>query len=123
MLLEEIRTKYIFNDGNILTFHIDYAEKRVSAKINVRKLIARQKFSYCRIQLEFTKIIWIDLFEDFQTDSAYSNITFLKLENGDFYLSLDPFGNSGMPHAKDNLVLKSKALVFIDEILEIHHVT
>jgi hypothetical protein len=85
-------------------------------------LIVRQKFSYYRIQLEFTKLIWIDLFEDFQTDSGYSDVTFLKLDNGDFYLSLDPFGNSGMPHAKDNLVLKSKVLIFVDEIHEIHHV-
>jgi hypothetical protein len=122
MLFEEICKKYIFNDGNVLTFHIDYTEKKVTVEVNVRKLIAIQKFSFCRVQLEFTKLIWIDLFENFQTDGGFSGITFLKLDNGDFYLSLDPYGNSGMPHAKDNLVLKSKGLTFVDEIHKIHHV-
>jgi hypothetical protein len=44
----------------------------------------------------------------------------VKLNTGDFYLSIDPFGNSGLPHAEDNFIIKSGSLTMIDEIGERH---
>ena len=40
----------------------------------------------------------------------------LKLESGYFYMSLDPYDNSGLPNENDNLVIKAKNLIIIDEI-------
>lgn len=47
--------------------------------------------------------------DDF-TSIYYSDITLTELENGEYYLSIDPYDNTNVPNDKDNFVFKFKNL-------------
>jgi hypothetical protein len=116
MNLGKINKLYALNDGEILIFQIDYKLKKLIVEISVRRKLPRQKFTPCKINFEFHNLSEVSFFEDFGSECDYSDITLLQLDNGDFYLSLDPYGNTGLPNENDNLVIKSKNLIFVDEI-------
>ncbi len=59
-------------------------------------------------------MIEVGINEDMDSD-YYSDIVLVKQENGTYYLSLDPYGNSGEPHEDDNLVIIANAFA-IEEI-------
>jgi len=115
MNIEDIYTNYALNDGKIISLQLDYKLKKLIVTLQVRRLLAKDKFEPCTIELEFLNVNEVNYFEDFPTNGGYTDITFLKLEDSIFYLSLDPNGNSGLPNAEDNLVIKGEMLTLIDE--------
>lgn len=117
MNLEALCSAYILCDGKVHSFqlNLDYLStnesKRANAQISlgVRKKVAKNKFESCIIELDFEGISEIRLCENFKSSIDYSDITFNKLENGLFYFSIDPFGNTNEPHANDNFVLVAQS--------------
>jgi hypothetical protein len=61
------------------------------------------------VDLELNTLTHFDIVEDFESKS-YSDLTLTRLGNGEYYLSLDPYGNSNQPHERDNFVFKCKTL-------------
>jgi hypothetical protein len=114
MTLTDILKKYALNDGSICSFHLNYELKQLTLHLKVRRHLSGQKFEDCILELEFNHLKEIYIFEDFPTDGGYTDITFIKLANAEFYLSLDPYGNSGLPHGEDNLVIKAMNLTVIE---------
>jgi len=115
MNFNDIFSSYILGDGDILSFRLDYELRQFAVKLKARRLLAKQKFEPCQIELEFNEVLELYFFEDFPTNGGYTDVTFVKLGAEGFYLSLDPYGNTGMPHEEDNLVIKAGALTLIDE--------
>ncbi len=110
MKLEEILSSYAFNDGQVLSFKIDISDQSCTVVLKVRKHLGRQQFRKCLIDLVFAKISNINISEDFRTCGGYSDITFIKTADEEFYLSLDPYSNLGQPNDEDNLVIISRLL-------------
>lgn len=68
-----------------------------------------------RIQLTGVHLVVIN--EEFDS-YYYSDIVFKRLESGMWYLSLDPFGNSGEPHKEDNLVIVADSMEIEEEVIQ-----
>jgi hypothetical protein len=115
MKLEEIYSKYALNDGETKSFKIDFSNRSCSVRLLIRKAIEKQKFQKCEIELFFSGIINIDISEDFRTSGAFSDITFTKTVNNNYYLSLDPYDKTGEPHENDNFIIISSLLNITDE--------
>lgn len=115
MNLEEISNRYVLSDGQVLSFQVSYEICIITINLKVRRNSKKNNFESCIIKLEFKDAIEFNIFEDFGTSTNYSDITFNVLDNGIYYISLDPFDNSGIPNNKDNFVIKSKSLTLIDE--------
>lgn len=115
MNLEEIFTNYALNDGETLSFKIDFTKHTCNIKLKVRRHIKNQKFQPCEIELNFEGVKEIDISEDFRTNGGYSDITLTKIKDDYFYFSIDPFGNTGEPNERDNFVIIAKSLVVINE--------
>jgi hypothetical protein len=115
MNFEDFLNRYILGDGQILAFRLEYETKKFQVKLKIRRLLTKQKLEPCLIEFEFTGVSEIYFFEDFPTDGGCTDVTFVRIDNEGFYLSLDPYGNIGMPHEEDNLVVKAEGLTFIDE--------
>lgn len=123
MTLEGIYQGYALNDGQVISFIIGFpvdstetlSGSIVSIALNVRKYIGEQQFEPCTIVLEFTQTVEVDICEDFRTQGSYTDIVLAQIDDGHFYLSLDPYSNSGQPSDNDNFVIKAKQLSIIDE--------
>jgi len=61
----------------------------------------------------FNDVTEIDLLDNFDV-SSYSDVVFVKTDDGSYYASFDPFDNSGKPSDNDNFVVKSHEVVFFD---------
>lgn len=114
MTFDDFLQRYALNDGEMLSIHMDYKLISLALKLQVRSSLGKDKFKPCEVHLEFRGLSKVDFFEDFPTNGAYSDITFIK-QGEDFYLSLDPFGNSGLQHDEDNLTVIARELVVIDD--------
>ncbi len=114
MNAEGLNKIYALNDGEILLLNVDYQNRKIGLTLLIRKYLSQQKLESCVIELEFVEVYEINLIEDFGTVN-YSDVVLIELDNKDFYLSLDPYGNSGLPHEKDNFIIKAKNLTLIDE--------
>ena len=115
MKLKDSLSDYVLSDGQIISLkvNLDYQKRSKSSAIvglMVRKPTEKNLFEKCKIELQFEQVREVTINDDLGSD-YYSDITLLKLDNGLYYLSLDPFGNTGQPHEKDNFVIISKALV------------
>ena len=116
MTLEEIYQGYALNDGQIISFEMTYSiDSTITIVLQVRKHQHKQQYEPSRITLMFQQVTEIDLLEDFTTQGNYSDVVLARLSDNQFYLSLDPFDNSGEPSDNDNFVIKAKQLSFIDE--------
>ena len=117
MSLEELYSTYALCDGKIYSFKVDFNyllfgdTKHADAiiEIKVRKKAGRHRFENCLIELYFKQVVKFSLYEDFENGIDYSDITFTKLENGLFYFSIDPYGNTNEPHDKDNFIVVAKS--------------
>ncbi|SDJ81638.1 hypothetical protein SAMN05421823_101181 [Catalinimonas alkaloidigena] len=112
--LEELLSNYVVGDGQISTLKInldyhDDSKSTTTVELFIRKRAKKDKLEKCKIELQFEKVIEVGISEDFGS-SYYSDITLVKQENGSYYFSLDPYGNTGQPHADDNLVITAKSL-------------
>ncbi|RAK68232.1 hypothetical protein [Hymenobacter edaphi] len=115
MNIEAVGQQYALNDGEIRAVELSLryggsAASNASVQLRVRKLISKNKYESCLLTLELSGVTKALIDEDFTTGVYYSDIVLTELSNGLFYLSLDPFGNSGKPHEKDNLVLVAQRL-------------
>lgn len=118
MNLEELYSTYVLCDGEIHSFKLDFNylsfgdTKHTEAiiELKVRKKAAKKRFEYCRIDLHFQQVVKFSLYEDFGSSVNYSDITLKKLENGLYYFSIDPYGNSNEPNEKDNFVIVAKSI-------------
>jgi hypothetical protein len=119
MTLEEFfESKYILNDGEICSILIDYENSTnysVKIKLKLRKSLSSTKFEDTFCTLHFENIEQVDIFEDFGTGTNYSDITLIRLNNGNFYLSLDPYDNTNLPNEKDNFIVKSSSLTITED--------
>ncbi|GAB3830163.1 hypothetical protein [Hymenobacter jeollabukensis] len=116
MNLEAVGQQYALNDGEIRAVELSlrYGEptaSKGSVQLRVRKQVAPNKYESCLLTLELSGVTKVLLDEDFTAGVYYSDIVLTKLENGLYYLSLDPFGNSGKPHEQDNLILVAQSLI------------
>ena len=115
MKLKDSLSDYVLGDGQIISLkvNLDYQEKsksRAVVGLIVRRPAEKNLLEKCKIELQFEQVSEVGINEDFGSD-YYSDITLLKLDNGLYYLSLDPFGNTGQPHEKDNFVIIAKSLI------------
>ncbi|RYD52786.1 MAG: hypothetical protein EOP52_01165 [Sphingobacteriales bacterium] len=113
MTIEDIHDDYALCDGEILSYTVDVARCSFAVRLLVRKIIGKQTFQECKIELVFSECDSIDISEDFRTSGTYSDITLAKLSDGTFYLSLDPYGNFGEPHENDNYVIVGSSLALV----------
>ncbi len=112
---------YALNDGEICSIKlaVDYtsannsALRQASVDVLIRKKTADGKMQPCLLQIHLNGVRKIVINEEFDS-RYYSDVVFKRVENGLWYLSLDPYGNAGEPHEEDNLVIVSEA-VRIDE--------
>ncbi|MBB5286111.1 hypothetical protein HNQ92_004271 [Rhabdobacter roseus] len=72
----------------------------------VRKSSENKK---CFITLHFNEVVKVILYEDYGT-VYYSDIILVKQEDGLYYLSLYPAGNTCQPSEEDDLVIIAKRL-------------
>ena len=108
MLFEEFRTKYLLSDGQVLGMSVDFEQKQISLRLNARVLNGK-KAERCEIKLHLNESFELDLVDTLDME-WHSDMVFIRLENGEFYLSFDPFGNSGLPNDSDNFVIKCKGV-------------
>ena len=109
MTFKELNVNYILNDGKIVSLLMNFThEPSVSIILKVREIVDSKR-NDAELKLEFSEIISCEIFEDFKTEH-YSDITFLELENNEYYLSLDPYSNLNIPNEEDNFIIKSKKL-------------
>lgn len=111
MQYEDPLSNYALNDGEILWFKLDLSQQTCTLRLNVREYAETRKLKEFIIDLNFTEVSSIEISEDFRTYGRYSDVTFSKTNDGSFYLSLDPYGNTGIPDEKDNFVIIAKYLV------------
>src|SRR5688572_26068589 len=116
MGLDEVFKQYIIGDGQFidLKFSLDYQdfEKSTAAiTLLVRKKLKKKGNESCKLQLQFSQLVEVCINDNLGT-IYYSDVVLEKLESGDIYLSLDPYGNSGKPHKDDNMVIIAKRLNF-----------
>ena len=116
--MSELLENYILSDGEIISFslNLDYQftggslTRQATVELKIRKRLSAIKCMPCQVQLQFQQLRRISLFEDFASVS-YSDIVLKQLANATWYLSLDPYSNTGEPHEQDNLVLVADSLV------------
>lgn len=115
--MEELLAGYALNDGEICSLNLEveytsasnYPLRQASVVLLVRKKTASKTLTPCLLKIKLTKVRKVVLNEDFGSIN-YSDVVFKKVENGLWYLSLDPYGNSGEPHEEDNLVIVAESL-------------
>lgn len=119
MHVQEINSKYIFTDGEILSIKIDYqvpsplgmiAEAEVEVK--AKHSLPNDKYEYVTLMLNFSAITSLYISEDFKGESKISDITLKKLDDGNFYVSLHPYNNLNEPNDKDNFVIRAEEFTF-----------
>ncbi len=119
MHVQEINSKYIFTDGEIISFKVNYrvpvkggfiASARVSVK--ARHALGDEAFEYCTLILNFSGIRSLNISEDFTSEAKISDMTLKKLDDGSFYISLHPFNTTNEPNENDNFVIKADGFTF-----------
>lgn len=106
--------QYIFSDGKLINMICNYAESTIDLRLQIRKQQMEQVVA-CGIRLRFENVTELDVLEDFSTSGNYSNIVFIQQPDKQFYLSFDPYGNSGEPNESDNFVIRAQNCI-IEEI-------
>src|ERR1700752_605509 len=112
MASDEIPSNYLMNDGEVISFFLDFSGDRTATiSLKVRRCVKKEKFEMREVLLLFTGVSQIDISEDFRTNGGYSDFTFHKSEDG-YYVSFDPYDNAGVPNENDNFVIRSKNFLF-----------
>lgn len=106
--------KYIFTDGKIIYVTFDCICKAIEMKLQIRKKVEKQIIP-CLIRLRLENVTELDIFESFDTLGYYSDFIFVKQPDTKYYISFDPFDNSGEPNKNDNFIIKASSYN-IDEI-------
>jgi hypothetical protein len=115
MTLEKIISDYILSDGQVISISVQFSDSpSATIVLNARKRISKNKIEEKLVAIRLGSLTHLDIVDDFTTFD-YSDITLARLENGEYYLSLDPYGNTNIPNDQDNLVFKCKVLSIGDE--------
>lgn len=64
--------------------------------------------------MTLTQIVELSLFDNADILGNYSDITILRLENGNYYVSFDPFENTNKQHKSDNNIFFSENIEFAE---------
>ncbi|RZK36119.1 MAG: hypothetical protein EOO57_07785 [Hymenobacter sp.] len=121
--MNELLENYILADGTIISislgleyqFTSNSPVRQAIIQLAVRKRLSPTKWIPCQIQLQFHQLCRIKVLEDFSS-ASYSDIVLKQLSDTTWYLSLDPFGNTGEPHEQDNLVIVANQLTLKEVI-------
>lgn len=114
MTLKEASEIFAFNDGTMVSFHLDIAIREATIDLDIRKHLTKKQLQECRVRLHLSMVTEINILEDFPTNGGYSDIVLFTLENGDVYISFDPYGNSGEPNKSDNWIIKAGGLNILE---------
>jgi hypothetical protein len=116
MNLEELNYSYVLCDGKVRSIVLRPISGEVEVLLGLRRkghgaetLGAVAVLLKLSVRVEYA---FVDGNMD-ETAGDYSDITLVRLEDGRYYLSLDPFGNSGHPDQRDNdVVIADRLEVF-----------
>ena len=119
MTLEQIyNANYVLSDGEILSIHFKNQNGTiVEIIISTRQFLKKEKYRVSKLLMTLTRIVEINLFDNADILGSYSDITIERLENGNYYVSFDPYGNSNKRHERDNNIFISENIEF-GEILK-----
>ena len=119
MTLEQIYNEnYVLYDGEISSIHFDYQNGTIiKIIISTKQYLKKEKYRTCKLLMTLTKIVELNLFDNSEILGNYSDITILKLENGNYYVAFDPYDNTNKPHENDNNIFISENIEF-EEIYE-----
>jgi hypothetical protein len=113
MTLSDLEKDYILCDGEIISINVNWIyitevsvnSSNASVDLKIRKKLTKKHYKSCVIRLTFMELEEIGLLEDSKRGREYSDIVLRELPSGQYYLSLDPYGNNGEPQEEDNLVI------------------
>lgn len=109
-----IYEKYVLPDGQITRLEFSFDNKELNIELKIRKLVSKKKYEGCKVRLTFFDVKEFYIFEDFPTNGQYSDITFIKEEDGQLYTSFDPYGNSGQQNEQDNWIIKASNVMLTE---------
>ncbi len=119
MPVNEVNSKYIFTDGEIISFLVDYQVPNGKGmatdaiiRLKAKHSLPGQKFEISTLELVFSSVVFLKISENFTHDSKISNMTLTTTNDGNFYVSLHPFDNSNMPNENDDFVIRAKNFSF-----------
>ena len=120
--LDDFVNQYVLCDGFVHSISLHYSTEPSSIQVILR---IRRYQSKTRHQWHYASLLFSEIQEFYINGdkgintSAYSDIVFCSMENGEIYLSLDPYGNSGQPHPEDNdVILAMNVAISVNEINE-----
>ncbi|RSK46277.1 hypothetical protein [Hymenobacter perfusus] len=121
--MEKLLAGYVLNDGEIYSLELgaQYGSasgsprRQASVALLVRKKTVDGKLETCLLQIHLTGVQKIVLNEEFGS-CYYSDVVFKRVE-GLWYLSLDPYGNSGELHEQDNWVIVAEAVAIEEGVI------
>lgn len=113
--IKELHAEYILSDGKISSVVLDFLKQSVTISLAIRRVESSKRVSDYTLQLLFSNVVRFDVLEDFGTSGQYSDITLIKTTEGNFYVALDPYGNSGQKHIEDNFVIEAPSFSVADK--------
>ncbi len=119
MTLEQFYNEnYVLSDGNILSIHIDNQNGTIiKVVISTVQYLKKDKYRKCTILLTFSQLVEVNIFGNSDILGNYTDITILKLDDGNFYVSFDPYANTNKQHENDNNIIISENIE-IEEIMK-----
>lgn len=120
MTFDEFHEQFILCDGKIKNISLNYEiynqEIRQPTFLNIQLFVRKTGDRYYSlVSIVFYNLIEFDYFEQKPSSGNFGDIVFVKTGHNEYYMSLDPYSNSGEPHSKDNQKIKAKEVV-IEEI-------
>jgi prepilin-type processing-associated H-X9-DG protein len=118
--LDELNQQYALCDGKIRSIFLRPRSGEVDVLLGLRmRGDSKAPLGTAPVLLTFSGRVnyaFVDGNMD-ETAGDYSDITLVQLDDGRYYLSLDPFGNSGRPHDDDNDVVVADRLAVFPQVL------
>ena len=123
-MIEELLASYALNDGEIcsLNFDANYATnnsslRQAALEVLIRKKSTSGKWVPCLLRIHLVGVQRIVINEDFAL-SRYSDMVFKEVEKERYYISFDPYGNSGEPHENDNMVFVASSISVEEGVIQ-----
>ena len=105
--------RYVLSDGEILSIHFDNQNGTiVNIIISTRQYLTKGKYRVCKLLMTLTKLMEVNIYDNDNILGTYTDITIFKLENGNYYVSFDPYGNTNKKHENDNNIFIAENIEF-----------
>ncbi len=114
MIQAENFDQYIFSDGKVISMTCNFTDNTIELRLQIRKKL-KKLIKNCTVSLRLENVSNLDVVEDFDTSGNYSDIVFVQQADKLFYISFDPYGNSGEPNESDNFTITAANLI-IEEV-------